>query len=45
MFLEDSNLKIAFFDTKPYDKSAFEKFSGAENIKFKFFEIKLRMLK
>lgn len=39
--LEDSNLKIAFFDTKPYDKSAFEKFSGAENIKLKFFETKL----
>ena len=34
-------MKIAFFDTKPYDKPAFEKFGEKENIRFKFFETKL----
>ena len=34
-------MKIAFFDTKPYDKPSFEKYGEINNIKFKFFEMKL----
>lgn len=34
-------LKIAFFDTKPYDKSAFQKYGEKYGLKFKFFETKL----
>ncbi len=34
-------LKIAFFDTKPYDIDNFKKYGGAENIEFKFFESRL----
>ena len=34
-------MKIAFFDTKPYDKPSFEAFAKEKNIKFKFFETKL----
>lgn len=34
-------MKIAFFDTKPYDKPSFEKFGGEYGVKFKFFETKL----
>ena len=34
-------MKIAFFDTKPYDIPAFEKYSGDSGISFKFFEAKL----
>ena len=34
-------MKIAFFDTKPYDKVAFDKFEGYENIRFKYYETKL----
>lgn len=34
-------MKIAFFDTKPYDKQFFEKYGNERNIKFKFFETKL----
>ncbi len=34
-------MKIAFFDTKPYDKPAFEAFGGAEGMSFKFYEAKL----
>ncbi len=34
-------MKIAFFDTKPYDKPAFEKYGNEHGIKFKFFETKL----
>lgn len=33
--------KIAFFDTKPYDRSAFENAAAADDFKFKFFEFKL----
>ena len=33
--------KIAFFDTKPYDRPNFEKYGQEANIKFKFFEPKL----
>jgi len=33
-------MKIAFFDTKPYDKESFEKY-GENNLQFKFFETKL----
>ena len=35
------NMKIAFFDTKPYDKPSFEKYGALHDIKFKFFETKL----
>ena len=34
-------MKIAFFDTKPYDKPSFDKFGEAKGIKFKYFETKL----
>lgn len=34
-------MKIAFFDTKPYDKPSFEKFGSERAIEFKFFETKL----
>lgn len=35
-------MKIAFFDTKPYDRQAFEKYANS-NVKFKFFETKLNI--
>ena len=35
-------MKVAFFDTKPYDKQSFEKYE-TENLKFKFFETKLNI--
>ncbi|MBO7474108.1 MAG: 2-hydroxyacid dehydrogenase [Ruminococcus sp.] len=34
-------MKVAFFDTKPYDTPSFEKFGKNNNIKFKFYETKL----
>ena len=34
-------MKIAFFDTKPYDKPSFDKFGEEHGIKFKYFETKL----
>ena len=34
-------MRIAFFDTKPYDKPSFEKFSEDFGITFKYFETKL----
>lgn len=34
-------MKFAFFDTKPYDKPAFEKYAKESGIEFKFFETKL----
>ncbi len=34
-------LNIAFFDTKPYDREYFEKYSKKTGIKFRFFEAKL----
>ena len=34
-------MKIAFFDTKPYDKQSFEKISEEYGVKFKYFETKL----
>ncbi len=34
-------MKIAFFDTKPYDKAAFQKYGEEKGIRFKFFETKL----
>ncbi len=34
-------MKIAFFDTKPYDKPSFEKFGGVSGVEFKYFETKL----
>lgn len=35
-------MKIAFFDTKPYDKQSFEKYAD-DTLKFKFFETKLNI--
>ncbi len=35
-------MKIAFFDTKPYDKDSFIKYEN-NNLKFKFFETKLNI--
>lgn len=34
-------MKIAFFDTKPYDKQSFEKISQKCGMQFKYFETKL----
>ncbi len=34
-------MKIAFFDTKPYDKPSFDKYGSEHGIKFKYFETKL----
>jgi len=34
-------MKIAFFDTKPYDVAAFDKFSVGTDVEFKYFETKL----
>jgi D-lactate dehydrogenase len=34
-------MKIAFFDTKNYDKPAFDKYGEEKGIKFKYFETKL----
>ena len=34
-------MKIAFFDTKPYDKPSFEKYGGEHGVQFKYFETKL----
>ncbi len=34
-------MKIAFFDTKPYDKPSFERYGGARGLEFKFFETRL----
>lgn len=34
-------MKIAFFDTKAYDKPAFERYGKANDIEFKYFETKL----
>ena len=34
-------MKIAFFDTKPYDKPYFEKYGEQQGFEFKFFETKL----
>ena len=34
-------MKIAMFDTKPYDKPSFERFGEEAGIRFKFFETKL----
>ena len=34
-------MKIAFFDTKPYDRPAFDKYGGQYGVEFKYFETKL----
>ena len=34
-------MKFAFFDTKPYDKTAFEKYGEKSGIEFKYFETRL----
>ena len=34
-------MKVAFYDTKPYDRASFEPLGEANQIRFKFFEDKL----
>ena len=34
-------MKIAFFDTKPYDKPSFERYGAESGVEFKYFEAKL----
>ena len=34
-------MKVAFFDTKPYDTPSFEKYGKENKITFKFYETKL----
>ena len=34
-------MKIAFFDTKPYDKPSFDKYGEQHGVEFKYFETKL----
>ena len=34
-------MKIAFFDTKPYDKPSFDKYGEKAGVEFKYFETKL----
>ena len=34
-------MKIAFFDTKPYDKPSFDFYSENSGVTFKYFETKL----
>lgn len=34
-------MKIAFFDTKPYDRTSFDKYGAGSGIEFKYFETKL----
>ncbi len=34
-------MKIAFFDTKPYDKPSFDKYGAKYGVEFKYFETKL----
>ncbi|MBE6704416.1 MAG: 2-hydroxyacid dehydrogenase [Ruminococcaceae bacterium] len=34
-------MKFAFFDTKPYDRPAFDKYGAEKGIEFKYFETKL----
>lgn len=34
-------MKIAFFDTKPYDKPSFDRYGAENGIEFKYFETKL----
>ena len=34
-------MKIAFFDAKPYDKPAFDKYGNESGVRFKYFETKL----
>lgn len=34
-------MRIAFFDTKPYDKPSFEKYGGEHGVTFQYFETKL----
>ncbi len=34
-------MKVAFFDTKPYDKPSFDQFGAENGVKFKYFETKL----
>ena len=39
--MDNKNIKIAFFDTKPYDIPSFKKYGEMNNVSFKFFEAKL----
>ena len=35
------DMRIAFFDAKPYDKPSFDRYGEEHGIKFKYFEAKL----
>lgn len=39
--MKTNKIKIAFFDTKPYDKASFERFGEERGVAFKYFETKL----
>lgn len=34
-------IRVAFFDTKAYDKPSFEQYGSRNDVEFKFFETKL----
>ena len=36
-------MKIAFFDTKPYDKPFFDKYGKEHGVTFKFFEFEFQI--
>ena len=38
---EDTSMKVAFFDTKPYDKKSFDRYASEYGVKIKYFETKL----
>ena len=40
-FKEYDRMKIAFFDTKPYDRQSFDAYAEARGVKIKYFEAKL----
>ena len=39
--MEGSTVKVAFYDTKPYDRPSFERFGGQQGVRFRFLETKL----
>ena len=39
--MDNTNIKVAFYDTKAYDKPSFERFGASNGIEFRFLETKL----
>ena len=39
--MENKYMKVAFFDTKPYDVPSFEKYGKEKDVEFKFYDTKL----